>query len=172
MKNRIGMIGCCIMLLLSSAELFGQCLDPVGDVNGSGSTDVLDVQCIILTTLYVLSNEGDAPVCLVRYDQIKVVDLHRFFCTHAVQTRQHRAVGPRHELDRPAHGRVRRDQCQRGTGGHARPGAALGGQPRGPRRTPVAGQGRCLADTVWRGLKKPPLSAGGHVGRREVGPLE
>ena len=65
MKIEIWTIGCSILLLLSSAEVSGQCLDPAGDVNGSGSTDVLDVQCIILTTLYVLSDEVDAPVCLV-----------------------------------------------------------------------------------------------------------
>ena len=40
------------------------CPTPPADVNGDDATDVVDVQCVILTTLWTLGPTGDPPGCL------------------------------------------------------------------------------------------------------------
>ncbi|GMV40124.1 MAG: hypothetical protein AMXMBFR64_18400 [Myxococcales bacterium] len=52
-----------VVLTLPSPEARAACLSPPGDVNGSGATDVVDVQCLILTTLWTLAG-GEVPTCL------------------------------------------------------------------------------------------------------------
>jgi hypothetical protein len=41
------------------------CGCPMGDVNGDGLQNVVDVQCLTLVALWGLSGQGDAPGCLV-----------------------------------------------------------------------------------------------------------
>ncbi len=41
---------------------FAECLDPPGDLNGNGVSDVVDVQCSILTALNVLNNGPASPM--------------------------------------------------------------------------------------------------------------
>jgi hypothetical protein len=40
------------------------CLSPPGDVDGSGTAVVTDVQCAILATLWAQDGAGDAPACM------------------------------------------------------------------------------------------------------------
>jgi hypothetical protein len=60
------------------------CLDPPGDVDASGGTNVADVQCAIVYSLWALSGVGSAPACAPGGDagvdascdgQINVVDV-------------------------------------------------------------------------------------------------
>jgi len=54
------------LLIALPAPVSALCLDPVGDVTGSGETDVMDVQCTILTVLnaVVFGLDAEPPVCL------------------------------------------------------------------------------------------------------------
>lgn len=68
-RRYVGAVAICIGLLLAtvlpSPSNAGQCLSPVGDVNGNGATNIVDVQCLILTSLWSLNNqEGLPPDCI------------------------------------------------------------------------------------------------------------
>lgn len=54
------------ILIMSSAFAHAYCLDPLGDINGDGGTNVVDVQCSIVTTLWTLSGENpvEEPTCI------------------------------------------------------------------------------------------------------------
>ena len=62
----------CVDRAANSAQCLGackcttQCLSPVADVNGTSSVNVLDVQCVLLVSLWELSGSpaGSIPVCL------------------------------------------------------------------------------------------------------------
>ena len=51
---------------LGACKCTTQCLSPVADVNGTNSVNVLDVQCVLLVSLWELSGSpgGSIPVCL------------------------------------------------------------------------------------------------------------
>lgn len=52
-------------LFFAASAASAQCQNPVGDINNSGKTDVVDVQCGILTALWVLSGPiGPSPDCI------------------------------------------------------------------------------------------------------------
>jgi hypothetical protein len=56
-------IGGLVCLLMGSAQ--ADCLSPPGDLTSDGVTDVMDVQCTILTLLWELGGgAGDGPMCL------------------------------------------------------------------------------------------------------------
>jgi hypothetical protein len=54
-----------VALAAASAVASAQCADPVGDITGDGATDVVDVQCAVLSALYSLAPElgGELLVC-------------------------------------------------------------------------------------------------------------
>lgn len=59
-------IGLCFFFLWLASVANATCLDPVGDLTGSGTTNVTDVQCAILSVLWTQAGaEGSQPVCLV-----------------------------------------------------------------------------------------------------------
>ena len=66
MSSRImGVLILCLSALFTAPAFAEGCLDPVGDINANGTTDVVDVQCGIVTSLYVLGgDEGPPPQCL------------------------------------------------------------------------------------------------------------
>ena len=45
----------------SPAQGLALCLDPVGDLDGSGVTNVVDVQCELIAILWTLGGEAGAP---------------------------------------------------------------------------------------------------------------
>ena len=51
---------------LGACKCTTQCLSPVADVNGTSNVNVLDVQCVLLVSLWELSGSpsGSIPVCL------------------------------------------------------------------------------------------------------------
>lgn len=50
---------------LAAGSASAQCSDPPGDINGDGFSNVIDVQCNLVTSLYVLDGETDPlPECL------------------------------------------------------------------------------------------------------------
>lgn len=44
-------------------EARATCLEPPGDVNGSGTVNVVDVQCALIVALWELEGSADAPTC-------------------------------------------------------------------------------------------------------------
>lgn len=61
--TRIVLLNCVLVALAvyPRAHANGACLDPPGDVNASGATNVVDVQCVILLSLWKLGG-GQGPV--------------------------------------------------------------------------------------------------------------
>ena len=57
-----------LFALMAVTPLYAECLDPPGDITADGNTNVVDVQCEIITTLWQLSLNSDptasAPDCL------------------------------------------------------------------------------------------------------------
>ena len=66
MSSRIMAVTALLLSALFTVPAFAEgCLDPVGDINANGTTDVVDVQCGIVAALYVLGgDEGLPPECL------------------------------------------------------------------------------------------------------------
>ena len=54
----------------------GTCSDPIGDVTGSASVDVVDVQCLILSALQELEDSSldEPPICV--NGSLSVADLN------------------------------------------------------------------------------------------------
>ena len=53
----------------------GACLDPPADLDGSGDTNVVDVQCGIVTALVLLAEDGsEMPSCLAGSEETADVD--------------------------------------------------------------------------------------------------
>ena len=65
-----------LCVLAGTAPALGACLTPPGDLDGNGATNVVDVQCDILLTLWDLSDQplAIAPPCLAV--PIKQADLN------------------------------------------------------------------------------------------------
>ncbi len=68
---RVRGLGAALVLVVAGAlaappAAQADCLTPIGDINGSGSTDVVDVQCSILSSLWALSGSDPAsvPACV------------------------------------------------------------------------------------------------------------
>ena len=58
-------VGATALVALSSPDdARAACLQPAGDVTASGTTDVSDVQCLILTSLWEMGAGGATPACL------------------------------------------------------------------------------------------------------------
>ena len=57
------LVACALVVCASPALAVQKCSTPPGDVTGDGVTDILDIQCAILTVLSSLSGAGD-PTCL------------------------------------------------------------------------------------------------------------
>ena len=55
-----------VVTLYGAQPAIAQCLDPLGDLNLDASTNVVDVQCSILSTLWTLSGgePSEAPNCI------------------------------------------------------------------------------------------------------------
>lgn len=60
-----GVVAAVATLAGASAAASAQCMDPIGDITGDGATDVVDVQCAVLSALYSLAPElgGALLVC-------------------------------------------------------------------------------------------------------------
>jgi len=63
-----------LVALMVPTVAVGLCLEPIGDVDGTGATNVIDVQCSILTALSTLSSEASAPGCLAGDESTADVD--------------------------------------------------------------------------------------------------
>ncbi|NUN13422.1 MAG: hypothetical protein HUU55_07280 [Myxococcales bacterium] len=63
-----------IGLLVSSPPAAAQCLNPPGDVDGNGTSNIVDVQCVILTVLAVLVGTPTPP-CVAAGLPITAVDV-------------------------------------------------------------------------------------------------
>ncbi len=57
------LVACSLVVWASPALALQKCSDPVGDVTGDGTTDILDAQCGILVSLALLSGTS-VPLCL------------------------------------------------------------------------------------------------------------
>jgi hypothetical protein len=74
--EHLGLFLAASAICFAPADARSECLDPPGDVNGNGIANIVDVQCALLTNLWVLagSTPGAEPGCLGGQDPILIGD--------------------------------------------------------------------------------------------------